>query len=124
MRVAVLAAIAGGIVAVALVAMFASTIPTTDYSLSVDALKDEQSLFTDARVVLSNTGRLELTNVVVDFGNGTQQETVPAIAPGKKITVSPPEGAQLDSVTVTADPGIEIVQDYRRPIKLPGMIGS
>ena len=70
MRVAVLAAIAGGIVAVALVAMFASTIPTSDYSLSVDALKDEQSLFTDARVVLSNTGRLELTNIVVDFGNG------------------------------------------------------
>jgi hypothetical protein len=124
MRVTVLAAIAGGIVAVALAAMFASTIPTSDYSLSVDALKDEQSLFTDARVVLSNTGRLELTNILVDFGNGTQHEAVGTIAPGKKVTVSPPEGAQLDSVTVTADPGIEIVQEYRRPIKLPGMIGS
>jgi hypothetical protein len=122
MRVAVIAAIAGGIVAVALVALFASTIPTKDYSLSVDAMKDEQSLFTNARVVLTNTGRLALTNVVIDYGNGT--ETIGAMAPGAKVIRSPPEGAPLDSVTVTADNGINIVQDYRRPIKLPGMIGS
>jgi hypothetical protein len=122
MRVAVLAAIAGGIVAVAFGAMFASTIPTVDYSLNVDALKDEQSLFTDARVVLSNNGRLELANVVVDFGG--MQEAIGTMAPGKKVTVSPPEGAQLQSVTVTADPGIKIVKEYRKPIKLPGMIGS
>lgn len=122
MRVAVVAAIAGGILAVALGAMLASTIPTVDYSLNVDALKDEQSLFTDARVVLSNNGRLELVNVVVDFGG--MQENVGTMEPGRKVTVSPPEGAQLDSVTVTADPGIKIVQEYRKPIKLPGMIGS
>ena len=122
MRVAVIAAMAGGIVAVALVALYASTIPTKDYSLSVDAMKDEQSLFTNARVVLSNTGRLALTNVVIDYGNGT--ETVGSIAPGDKVIRSPPEGAPLNSVTVTADNGISVVQDYRRPIKLPGMIGS
>lgn len=122
MRVAVIAAMAGGIVAVALVALYASTIPTKDYSLSVDAMKDEQSLFTNARVVLANTGRLALTNVVIDYGNGT--ETVGSIAPGDKVIRSPPEGAPLNSVTVTADNGISVVQDYRRPIKLPGMIGS
>jgi hypothetical protein len=38
--------------------------------------------------------------------------------------MSPPEGVQLDSVLVTADPEISIVQQYRAPIKLPGMIGS
>ncbi|MEO9294671.1 MAG: hypothetical protein ABI347_03630 [Nitrososphaera sp.] len=123
MRVAVIATIAGGIVAVALIALFASTtIPTKDYSLSVDAMKDEQSLFTNARVVLTNTGRLALTNVVIDYGNGT--ETIGTMAPGAKVIRSPHEGAPLDSVTVTADNGINIVQDYRRPIKLPGMIGS
>lgn len=124
MRVAVIATIAGGIVAVALIALYASTIPTKDYSLSVDAMKDEQSLFTNARVVLTNTGRLALTNVVIDYGNGTETETVGSIAPGDKVIRSPPEGTPLDSVTVTADNGINVVQDYRRPIKLPGMIGS
>lgn len=122
MRVAVIAAIAGGIVAVAFIALFASTIPTKDYSLTVDAMKDEQSLFTNARVVLTNNGRLELTNVVIDYGNGT--EKVGSIPPGDKVIRSPPEGAPLNSVTVTADNGISVVQDYRRPIKLPGMIGS
>lgn len=123
MRVIVLAAIAGGIVAAALVAMYASTIPTQDYSLGVDALKDEQSLFTNTRVVLTNNGRHELTNVVIDYGNGTT-ELVGAIPPGGKALRSPPDGAPLDSVTVTADNGIKVVQVYRKPIKLPGMIGS
>ena len=91
MRIALIVIIAAGIIAVALVAMFASALPTKDYDLSVDALKDEQSLFTNARVVL---------------------------------TLSPPEGVQLDQVTVTAKPNIQIVQPYRTPWKLPGMIGS
>ena len=60
MRIALIVIIAAGIIAVALVAMFASTLPTKDYDLSVDALKDEQSLFTNARVVVKNTGRLPL----------------------------------------------------------------
>jgi hypothetical protein len=116
-------AIAAGIIVIAIVAMLASAIPTRDYQLSVDALKDEQSLSTDARVVLKNTGRLPLTNVIVDYGS----EREPAIAvllPGESIPLSPPEGARLDIVTVTAEPGIKVVQEYRTPIKLPGMIGS
>lgn len=123
MRIIFVAAIAGGIVAAALIAMYASQIPTLDYSLNVDALKDEQSLFTNARVVLTNNGRLPLTDVVVDFGGG-EKETVGAMDAGAKRTVSPPEGAQLDTVTVTAEPDISITQPYRTPIKLPGMIGS
>ncbi len=123
MQIAIVAAIAGGIVAATLIAMLLSQTPTADYSLSVDALKDEQSLFTNARVVLSNTGRLPLTNIIVDFGGG-QREAVAMLDAGDKLTVSPPEGTQLETVTVTADPGISITQEYRSPIKLPGMIGS
>jgi len=123
MRLAIVAAIAGGIVVATIVAIAVSAIPTQDYSLTVDALKDEQSLFTDARVVLSNTGRLPLTDVTVDFGGG-RTEDVGTLDAGDKRTVSPPEDAQLDSVTVTAEPDIMIVQKYRTPIKLPGMIGS
>ena len=122
MRIVLVAGMAGGIMAAALAAIFVSTIPTKDYSLEVDALKDEQSLFTNARVVLTNTGRLDLTNVVIDYGG--PKETIDVIRPGEKTLRSPPEDAPLDSITVTADNGIKVVQKYRTPIKLPGMIGS
>jgi hypothetical protein len=123
MRTALIVIIAAGIVAVALVAMFASALPTKDYDLSVDALKDEQSLFTNARVVIKNTGRLPLTNVLVDYG-GNREPPIDVLQPGEMLTLSPPEGVQLDQVTVTAEPSIGIVQSYRTPWKLPGMIGS
>jgi len=123
MRIVYVAAIACGIVVAALSTMYASQLPAKDYSLNVDALKDEQSIFTNARVVLSNNGKMPLTNVHVLYGgNGT--EFVGTMAPGYKTTLSPPEGTELSTVTVTADHGIKIVQPYRAPIKLPGMIGS
>jgi hypothetical protein len=123
MRIAFIVIIAAGIIAVALVAMFASTLPTKDYDLSVDALKDEQSLFTNARVVVKNTGRLPLTNILVDYGSN-REPTIDILQPGDMLNLSPPEGVQLDHVRVTAEPSIEIVQSYRTPWKLPGMIGS
>ncbi|MDQ4067130.1 MAG: hypothetical protein M3114_06045 [Thermoproteota archaeon] len=123
MRIAFIVIIAAAIIAVALVAMFASALPTKDYDLSVDALKDEQSLFTNARVVIKNTGRLPLTNVLVDYGSD-REPPIDVLQPGETLTLSPPEGVQLDQVTVTAEPSIQIVQPYRTPWKLPGMIGS
>jgi hypothetical protein len=123
MRLALIVIIAVGIIAVALIAMFASAFPTKDYDLSVDALKDQQSLFTNARVIVKNTGKLPLTNVLVDYGNKTEPP-IEVLQPGDTRTLSPPEGVQLDKVTVKADPGIKIVQFYRSPWKLPGMIGS
>jgi hypothetical protein len=123
MRIVLIVIIASGIIAVSLVAMFASALPTKDYDLSVDALKDEQSLFTNARVVIKNTGRLPLTNVLVDYGSEREPQ-IDNLQPGDTRTLSPPEGVQLDQVTVTADPDIQVVQFYRTPWKLPGMIGS
>jgi hypothetical protein len=123
MRIVFIVIVAAGIIAVALVAMFASALPTKDYDLSVDALKDEQSLFTNARVVIKNTGRLPLTNVLVDYGSNTEPP-IEVLQPGDTLTLSPPEEVQLDQVTVTAEPSIKIVQSYRTPWKLPGMIGS
>jgi hypothetical protein len=99
-----------------------SIIPTKDYSIDVDAMKDEQSLFVNARIVLTNTGRQPLTDVVVYYGN--RNEVIKMINPGEKIYLSPPEGSRLDKVEVTANEGIKVTKDYRRPIKLPGMIGS
>jgi hypothetical protein len=123
MRIAIIVIIAAGIVVVALIAMFASSLPTKDYDLSVDALKDEQSLFTNARVIIKNTGRLPLTNVLVDYGSD-REPPIDVLQPGESVTLSPPEDARLDQVIVTAAPSIQIVQPYRTPWKLPGMIGS
>lgn len=123
MRLAFVVAIAAGIIAVALVAMLVSALPTKDYDLSVDALKDEQSLFTNARVIVKNVGKLPLTDVLVDYGS-EKEPVIPMLRPGETMNFSPPEGAPLGHVTVTAEPGITVVQPYRAPIKLPGMIGS
>ena len=99
-----------------------SITPTKDYSIDVDAMKDEQSLFVNARITLTNTGRQPLTNIVVYYGNSS--EVIKMINPGEKIYLSPPEGSRLDKVKVTANEGINVTKEYRRPIKLPGMIGS
>lgn len=123
MRLAFVVAAAAGIVAVALIAMLASALPTKDYDLSVDALKDAQPTFIDVRVVVKNTGKLPLTNVLIDYGS-EKEPVIPVLQPGRTMSFSPPEGVQLDYVTVTADHGIKKVQPYRTPIKLPGMIGS
>ena len=102
--------------------LITSIIPTKDYSIDVDAMKDEQSLFVNARITLTNTGRQPLTNVVVYYGNGN--DVIKMIKPGEKIYLSPPEGSRLDIVKVTANEGINMTKEYRKPIKLPGMIGS
>jgi hypothetical protein len=99
-----------------------SIIPTKDYSVDVDAIKDEQSLFVNARITLTNTGRQPLTDVVVNYGN--RNEFIKMINPREKIYLSPPEGSRLDIVEVTAKEGIKVTKEYRKPIKLPGMIGS
>jgi hypothetical protein len=99
-----------------------SIMPTKDYSIEVDAMKDEQSLFVNARIVLTNTGRQPLTDVVVYYGN--RNEVIKMINPGEKIYLSPPEGSRLDVVEVTANEGINMTKEYRKPIKLPGMMGS
>ena len=124
MRMALIVALAGGIVAVALVAMFASALPTKDHDLSVDPIKDDQSLFTNTRVIVKNIGRMPLTDIQVDYGGGRKEPMIPVLAPGETAALSPPDGVQLNNVTVTADPGIKIVKPYRSPIKMPGMIGS
>ena len=124
MRLAIVVAAAGGIVAAALTAMFASALPTKDHDLSVDALKDTQTLYTNTRIIVKNTGRLPVTDLLVDYGGGSKEPLVKVLQPGETMEFSPPEGAPLDHVTVTAQPSIMIVQSYRSPIKLPGMMGS
>jgi len=93
-----------------------------DFDLEIDALKEEQSLFTHTRVTITNTGKQPLTNINVNYGNTS--ETVSRLDPGHSYPISPPAGSNLDRIIVTSDQGINITKEYRTPIKMPGMMGS
>jgi hypothetical protein len=93
-----------------------------DYSLGVDAMREDQTLFTNSRIMLTNIGKLPVTHVVVDYG--IKNDTIRSINPGEKISLSPPEGSNLNLVRIMADNGINITTAYRTPIKMPGMMGS
>lgn len=106
-----------------LIVVYGFNIFSEDYNLDIDPLKDEQNLFSTARVALSNTGKLPLTNVVINYG-GQSTESIESISPGQKLLLSPPENVPLDFVTVTTHEGLNLTKTYRTPIKLPGMMGS
>ena len=93
-----------------------------DFSLDIDALKEQQSLFTHTRVTITNTGKQPLTNIKVNYGNKT--ETVSLLEPGQSYPLSPPAGSNLQRIIVTSDQGINITKEYRTPITMPGMMGS
>jgi hypothetical protein len=107
----------------ALILVYGFHLLSADYNLEIDPLKDEQNLFSTARVTLSNTGKLPLTNVVINYG-GQRTESVESISPGQKLLLSPPGNVPLDFVTVTSNEGLNMTKMYRTPIKLPGMMGS
>ena len=93
-----------------------------DFDLEIDALKEEQSLFTHTRATITNTGKQPLTNIKVNYGN--KSETVRNLEPGQSYPLSPPAGSDLQRIIVTSEQGINITKEYRTPIKIPGMMGS
>ena len=100
---------------------------TKDYAIDIDPIKDNQFLFSTARVTLTNTGKLPLTNIAVNYGGSGSANAIEKLAllsPGEKVLLSPPENSPLQSVTVTADHGLSVTKAYRIPWKIPGMMGS
>lgn len=85
-------------------------------------MREDQTLFTNSRIMLTNLGKQPVTHVVVNYG--IKNETIQFINPGEKISLSPPEGSNLNLVRIIADNGINITTAYRTPIKMPGMMGS
>jgi hypothetical protein len=122
-RIFLFSAIGAGVVLVTLFLMFSVfAVPTQDYAISVDPIKDNQYLFSTARVMITNTGKLPLTNIVVNYGGKVDKLT--SLSPGENAMLSPPQNSTLKSVTVTADHGLTVTKEYRTPLKIPGMMGS
>jgi hypothetical protein len=45
-------------------------VATQDYAISVDPIKDNEGQTGTARVMITNVGKLPLTNIVVNYGTG------------------------------------------------------
>jgi hypothetical protein len=127
-RSLIFASIGGASIVVVAILLLLSVfaISTKDYAIDIDPIKDNQNLFNTARVTVTNTGRLPLTNIVVNYGDGGANaiEKLASLSPGEKVLLSPPENSALQSVTVTANHGLSITKAYRIPWKIPGMMGS
>jgi hypothetical protein len=101
------------------------SIPTRNYSLDIDAIKDPESLFLNSRVILKNTGLLPLNDINIIYDNNLKfKEKVNILKPGETIILSPPAGTVLKNLQVSSKEGIDLNRDFRSPAKLPGMIGS
>ncbi len=101
------------------------SIPTRNYSLDIDAIKDPESLFLNSRVILKNTGLLPLNDINIIYDNNLKfKEKVNILKPGETIILSPPAGTALKNLQVSSKEGIDLNRDFRSPAKLPGMIGS
>ncbi len=117
----ILITIIGGIIIYNLI----NSIPTRNYSLEIDALKDPESLHVNSRVVLKNSGIQPLNDINIVYDRNVKfNEKINTINPGETIILSPPSGALLNSVNIKTREGIDINKEFRSPIKLPGMIGS
>src|SRR5215831_17567014 len=106
-RIFMLSAIGVGVVAITIFLLFSVFAATQDYAINVDPIKDNQYLFSTARVTITNTGKLPLTNIVVNYG-GNAIDKLASLAPGEKAMLSPPENSTIRSVTVTADHGLTV----------------
>ena len=116
----------GIIIPIILVIIFLFIFPIfsnkNEFDLQIDALKEEQSLFTHTRATITNTGKQPLTNITIDYGN--KSEIVQNLDPGQSFPLSPPAGSDLERIIVTSEQGINVTKEYRTPIKMPGMMGS
>ena len=59
------------------------SIPSRNYSLGIDAIKDPEALFVNSRVILKNTGLLPLNDINIIYDNNLKyKENVNILNPG------------------------------------------
>ena len=109
-----------GILAIALAVVVPSILNVPDYRVEIDAIMVKE-LVSISNVRVTNTGKLPLTGLIVDMGEGDIQ-SFEKLDPGKTIWVSP-KAQNLVSVTVTSKEGLKAVQDFREPIGMVPFTG-
>jgi hypothetical protein len=116
MRSKTLVGIAGGVcAAIIITVVFSLFLNIPDYGVEIDAIK-VQDLVAISNVRITNTGKLPLTELVVDMGEGDIQR-IASLEPGKTVWVSP-KAQNLVSVTLTTKEGIVATRDFREPITM------
>lgn len=119
----VLAIIIGGglsAIGVFLIVTFLPIFPPSEkYDISVDPVIVKDDMGTEIHIAIKNTGANPLTNVTVIYGGSARPDIIPVLEPGEKISLSPPQGGDLNEVKVTADQGINVTQPYRIPASAP-----
>lgn len=119
MKVSILIALVGvGFVATGIFLAF-NFIPTLNtsekFSVFVDPVIVKDSMGTETHVTIKNTGTNTLTNLTIHYGGSVKPEIIPILNPGEKISLSPPEGSNLEEIRVTSDEGINVTQPFRTP---------
>lgn len=111
----------GGLAAIGIFLVFSFLLdtPTQKYDVSVTPIIVKDDMGTETHVIVKNTGIDALTNVKIDYGGTAKPDIIPLLNPGDKITLSPPEGSDLNVVKVTADQGIYVIQPYQEPASAP-----
>src|SRR5438552_17426888 len=110
-RIFLFSALAGGAAVVTVFFFFSVfAVSTQDYAINVDPIKDNQYLFNTVRVAITNTDKLLLTNIVVNYG-GNAADKLTSLSPVEKALLSPPENSSLKSKTLTADHGLAVTKD-------------
>ncbi|MEM2785941.1 MAG: hypothetical protein QXW37_05750 [Candidatus Nitrosotenuis sp.] len=86
-----------------------------EYGLEIDAIKVED-LVAISNVRITNTGKMPLTELLIDMGQGDVQY-LDSLEPGKTVWISP-KAQNLVSVTVTTKEGLVATKDFREPISM------
>ncbi len=123
MRRIVLLGLAGALAAVA--GYFAyQQVSRQPYALEVDATRDTTDISGILyRIRVTNVGTQQLTGITADLGSNDVQQAA-ALAPGQSYYFYPEPETKESKIRVTTAEGIEIVTEYRDPIKVPGLPGA
>jgi hypothetical protein len=97
---------------------FGSLFEVPDYRLEVDPINTPGDTGSWSRIILSNTGRMALTNLTVSM-DGNVIQTLDVLGPGETASISP-DAEKLGAVTVTTSEGLSVTKEFRTPLGLPG----
>lgn len=109
----IVVSVCSAIVAITLAIIIPTIAIIPDYRIEVDAIK-VQDVVQISNVRITNTGKLVLTDLRVDFGEDDIQ-FFNKLEAGKTIWISP-KASILTTVTVTTSEGITLVKDFREPV--------